>query len=204
MFLFGAKACASQAIDSFDGFAVLIVQIRYENFADIVESEEEIPVEVLADLFRQTDPESVAEVIGQYFDDIMNAVTHEYVSIYALLDTLRNVLSSLIMNDEEDEEGIERFAEELSRFHEWYSFDSAVEVTEYGSDAPAIMTVKDAITMLRIGRLDNEDHKADFSQATDYEIDDYILDLASQSRDRSIDDPEEDYLENGYVYDNLN
>ena len=176
----------------------------FENFADIVESEEEIPVEVLADLFRQTDPESVAEVIGQYFDDIMNAVTHEYVSIYALLDTLRNVLASLIMNDDEDEEGIERFAEELSRFHEWYSFDSAVEVTEYGSDAPAIMTVKDAITMLRIGRLDNEDHKADFSQATDYEIDDYILDLASQSRDRVIDDPEEDYLENGYVYDNLN
>jgi hypothetical protein len=84
------------------------------------------------------------------------------------------------------------------------SFDSAVEVTEYGSDAPAIMTVKDAITMLRIGRLDNEDHKADFSQAADYEIDDYILDLASQSRDRVIDDPEEDYLENGYVYDNLN
>lgn len=176
----------------------------FENFADIVESEEEISVEVLADLFRQTDPESVAEVIGQYFDDIMNAVTHEYVSIYALLDTLRNVLASLIMNDDEDEEGIERFAEELSRFHEWYSFDSAVEVTEYGSDAPAIMTVKDAITMLRIGRLDNEDHKADFSQATDYEIDDYILDLASQSRDRVINDPEEDYLENGYVYDNLN
>jgi hypothetical protein len=174
----------------------------FENFADLVESEEEVSEEVLCDLFRQTDPETVSEVIGQYFDDIMNAVTHEYVSLYALLDTLKNVLTSLILNDDEDEEGIERFSEELSRFREWYSFDSAVEVTESGSDASVIMTVKDAITVLRIGRLDNEDHTADFSQATDYEIDDYILDLASQSRDRNIDDPEEDYLENGYVYDN--
>ena len=34
--LFGAKACAGQAVDGFDGFAVLIVQIRYEYLANIV------------------------------------------------------------------------------------------------------------------------------------------------------------------------
>ena len=44
----------------------------FENFADIVESDEEIPEETLAELFRSTDPETVSEIIEQYFDDIMN------------------------------------------------------------------------------------------------------------------------------------
>lgn len=174
----------------------------FENFADIVESDEEIPSETLAELFRSTDPETVSETIEQYFDDIMNAVTTEHPDIYALLDTIKNVLVSLILSDEDDDESVELFAEELEKFHTWYSFESAVDVTEMGEDSSQVMTVKDAITVMRIGKLDNEEHICDFSGCTDYEIDDYILDLASESRDRRIDDPDEDYLDNGYVLDN--
>lgn len=174
----------------------------FENFADIVESDEEIPSETLAELFRSTDPAAVSEIIDQYFDDIMNAVTTEHPDIYALLDTLRNVLTALILENDDDEESVELFAEELEKFHMWYSFESAVEVTEMGEESSQVMTVKDAITVIRIGKLDNEEHICDFSGCTEYEIDDYILDLASESRDRRLDDPGEDYLDNGYVLDN--
>ena len=173
----------------------------FENFADIVESDEEIPSETLAELFRSTDPAAVSEIIDQYFDDIMNAVTTEHPDIYALLDTLRNVLTALILENDDDEESVELFAEELEKFHMWYSFESAVEVTEMGEESSQVMTVKDAITVIRIGKLDNEEHICDFSGCTEYEIDDYILDLASESRDRRLDDPGEDYLDNGYVLD---
>ena len=176
----------------------------FENFADIVESDEEIPEETLADLFPHTDPETVSEVVEQYFDDIMNAVTHEHANIYALLDTIKNVLSALILNDDDDDENIELFAEELSKFHIWYSFESAVDVTEDGNDSPKVMTVKDAITVMRMGKLDNEDHHFDFSGALDYEIEDYILDLAGESRDRRVEESSEDFIENGYVYDDMN
>lgn len=174
----------------------------FENFADIVESDEEIPEETLAELFRSTDPETVSEIIEQYFDDIMNVVSTDHPDIYALLDTIRNVLIALILADDDEDESIDLFAEELIKFHTWYSFESAVDVTEMGEDIPTVHTLKDAITVMRIGKLDNEEHICDFSGCTDYEIDDYILDLASESRDRRMEDPNEDYLEHGYVYDN--
>lgn len=172
----------------------------FENFADIVESDEEIPEETLADLFHHTDPETVSEIIEQYFDDLMNAVTHEYAGLYALLDTIKNVLCALMLSDDDDN-SIEMFAEELHKFHTWYSFESAVEVTEMGDDSSHVRTIKEAITIMRIGRLDNEDHVFDFSGCLDYEIEDYVLDLASESRDRRMDDSGDEFEDNGFGYD---
>ena len=123
----------------------------FENFADIVESDEEIPEETLAELFGGTDPETVSEIIEQYFDDIMNAVSTDHPDIYALLDTIKNVLIALILADDDEDESIDLFAEELSKFHTWYSFESAVDVTEMGEDLPTVHTLKDAITVMRIG-----------------------------------------------------
>ena len=54
---------------------------------------------------------------------------------------------------------------------------------------------------MRMEKLENEERTYDFSDALDYEIDDYVLDLAGESRDRRMEDASEDFMDNGYVYD---
>ena len=171
----------------------------FENFADIVESDEDIPEETLAELFNHTDPETVAEIIEQYFDDIMSPLGEEHSQMYSLLDTIKHVFIALIMED--DDSSMAHFAEELHKFHVWYSFESGVECTDLSGEESKELPLRDAITVMRMSKLDNEDMNYDFSSCLDYEIDDYLLDMAGESRDRRMEDASEDFIENGYVYD---
>ncbi len=172
----------------------------FENFADLVESDEDIPEETLAELFNHTDPETVSEIIEQYFDDIMTPLTEGHSDIYALLDTIKHVLVALMLEDDDDS-SVARFCEELHKFHVWYSFESAVECSDITGEDSKVLPLRDAITVMRMEKLENEERTYDFSDALDYEIDDYVLDLAGESRDRRMEDVSEDFMDNGYVYD---
>ncbi len=158
-----------------------------ESFAEIVENDDEITADVLAEFFQETDSEVVSELIRSYFTEISEILDES--DICELLDTIMYSLIALI-EDEDDDQSVYRFAEELEKFQTWYSFESAVVCRPVGEEAEVVLNVRDAVTQKRLEKIENEEYDYDYSGCLDYEIDEFILDMASVSRERA--DEEED------------
>ena len=171
-----------------------------ESFAEIVENDDEIPEEVLCELFRETDPETVSELIDSYFTEIEEIL--EDGDICELLETIKYSLMALI--EDGDEQSIYRFGEELARFQIWYSFESQVIARELGEDQERVLCLRDAVTQKRLEKFEGEGYDYDFSECLDYEIEEFILDMAGVSRERRMTDGSDDLMDNGYVYDEGN
>lgn len=171
-----------------------------ESFAEIVENDDEIPEEVLCELFRETDPETVSELIDSYFTEIEEIL--ENGDICELLETIKYSLMALI--EDGDEQSIYRFGEELARFQIWYSFESQVISRELGEDQERVLCLRDAVTQKRLEKFEGEGYDYDFSECLDYEIEEFILDMAGVSRERRMTDGSDDLMDNGYVYDEGN
>jgi hypothetical protein len=171
-----------------------------ESFAEIVENDDEIPEEVLCELFRETDPETVSELIDSYFTEIEEIL--EDGDICELLETIKYSLMALI--EDGDEQSIYRFGEELARFQIWHSFESQVISRELGEDQERVLCLRDAVTQKRLEKFEGEGYDFDFSECLDYEIEEFILDMAGVSRERRMTDGSDDLMDNGYVYDEGN
>lgn len=149
----------------------------FEAMADLVECEEYIEQEAVEALFRGADGSMIAELLEDYFEDIMNGLPDDSGEIYSLLDQIKLCLEGLIMNSETDQD-IRRFTGEFCRFRNWYSEESEVEVTYDDDNREELMCIRDAITCARMEGLGGESCRYDFRSALDYEIDGYTMSLA--------------------------
>lgn len=172
----------------------------FENFADLVECDEEIPEDTLYLLFSQTDPDTVADIIANYFEEILDAIPDDSTDIYTLVENIKLSLMGLIRTGDDDKAMI-HFAEELAKFKKWYSFESAVECTNIDEDEKKVLTLRDALTLARLEKLENEEYRYDFTDCLDYELDDYIMSFADLAGSEDADGDSEDLIESGYVYD---
>lgn len=173
----------------------------FENFADLVETEEEVDEESLYRLFSQVDPEIVSELIENYFEDMSDAVPADEAEIYTLLENIRRSLDGLIRNASDDD-GFMQFADELARFIRWYSQESYVECrNEDDPEDFRALTVRDALTQERVARLEKENFEYDFSDALGYELDDYAMSFRDMIDGEGTDGESGDILSRGYVYD---
>lgn len=148
----------------------------FENFAEIAETDEELPEETLYALFSQTDPHTVSELIGNYFDEVQRAMPDDGTDAYILLDNISRSLAGLIVSEEERAKVY--FSEELARFHRWYTRDSEVSCTSQETGHEKILPLRDALTLARLEKLDGEPHGYDFTGCLDYEIDEFIMHFA--------------------------
>ena len=172
----------------------------FENMADLMESDEEIPVETLKDLFSDADMEQVSAIITEYFDDVLEHVPDRETEIYSLLNTVRLSLAGMAKNIDEDDE-LFSFAEEFERVHQWYALDSAVKcakVEEGGIDGGAVseMTLRDALATYRMEKLGEEENEYDFEECLDFEMDEYTMTFAELMEDEL--DPDEESREDDY------
>ncbi len=170
----------------------------YENFADLVESDEEISADVLAALFSDTDPVVVSDIIEQYFDDMLETLPQDVQDIHLLVENIKLSLMGLLKSGD-DEKTIMDFAEEVSKFRVWYSFESAVECTNTETGEDKVLPLRDALTLVRLEKLGEEEYSYDFTESLDYELEDYIMSFADLAR--VDEEEEEDLLQNGYVLD---
>jgi len=148
----------------------------FENFAEIAETDEELPEETLYALFTQTDPHTVSELIGNYFDEVQRAMPDDGTDAYILLDNISRSLAGLIVSEEERAKVY--FSEELARFHRWYTRDSEVSCISQETGHEKILPLRDALTLARLEKLDGEPHGYDFTGCLDYEIDEFIMHFA--------------------------
>lgn len=149
----------------------------FEAMADLLESEEYIDIDALYQLFEGADNTMTGELLEDYFEDILEGLPEDSQEIYSLLHQVKISLEGLISHAE-DEEDIRRFADEFSRFQNWYSHESEVKLTPEDGGQAIYHNVRDAITAARLEKLGGEKYVYDFEPALDYELDSYTMSFA--------------------------
>lgn len=171
----------------------------FENFADIIETDEEIPYETLYLLVKELDYSILSELINEYFEELQNGIPDEETDMYLLLNNIGLSLAGMSKNMEEDED-IVLFTEELDKFKRYYTAESKVLIRKKGSnDVFKEVSLSEALTISRMEKLTKEYYEYDFSNALEYELTDYVMSF------KDIIEPQDEVydgeLQDGYVYD---
>jgi hypothetical protein len=173
----------------------------FENLADLIESDEAIPEETLFQLFSQTDPATVAELIHNYFEDMLEAMPDSSTEMYTLLENIKRSLMGLLQSND-DESNIRRFAEELARFKNWFCFESEVGCKSMSDGEEKALPLRDALVLSRLEKMEEDEYQYDFEDCLKYEIDEYIMSFADLAVEEDEEEDETaDLMDSGYVYD---
>ena len=100
----------------------------FEALADLVECEEPIEMEAIYKLFEGADKETVATLLEDYFEDILDGLPENAGEIYSLLHQIKLSLVGMVTNIE-DENDLRKFSDEIYKFLNWYSHESEVELS---------------------------------------------------------------------------
>lgn len=168
----------------------------FENLADLAEADEDMEPEVLYQLFKNVDMDTLADIIGNYFDELLEAVPEDAMEVYTLLDSVKMSLIGMAKNVE-DETDIVRFSEQFAEFRNWYSIESQVYVCEVGNyENEKCINMRDALTLSRVENLGGEKYEYTFDEALDLEVDEYAMSFADLAREEQPDyDTQYDELE---------
>lgn len=169
----------------------------FENFADLVETSEEVQDEALYKLFAEINTDEVAEIIENYFDDITNALPDESTDIYMLIETIKMALIGLLHAIDNDETALVHFCDELNDFKNWYSKDSKVECKNIEDGKKEILCLRDALSLCKIERLEGDKYRYDFEQCLDYQINEYIMSYADMAN--GFDDENNEFDDNDVI-----
>jgi len=173
----------------------------FENLADLIESDETIPEETLFQLFSQTDPKTVAELIHNYFNDMLEAMPESSTEMFTLIENIKRSLIGLLQTSEE-ESLLRHFVEELFRFKTWFCFESEVGCKSLSGGEEKMLPLRDALILSRLEKMEEDEYQYDFENCLKYEIDEYIMSFADLAIEEEEDDEEKtDLLDSGYVYD---
>lgn len=166
-----------------------------------MESDESIPEETLFQLFSQTDPKVVAELIHNYFDDILEAMPESSTEMFTLLENIKRSLIGLLQTSD-DESLMLHFVEELYRFKTWYCAESEVTCKSLSDGEEKVLPLRDALVLSRLEKMEEDEYQYDFEECLKYEIDEYIMSFADLAVEE-VDEDEEiaDLMDSGYVYD---
>lgn len=169
----------------------------FDNIADLVEADVEIPAESIYALFSEIEMSGFIELLNQYFEDILESVPEDSVELYTLLETVKMALVGMASNIEEEKDLI-LLADEFYRFRNWYSLDSKILVHQEEKDLTheKELSLRDALTLSRMEKLGGEKFEYTFDEAIDFEMDEYSMsfaDLASEDKLAEQEEYEEEF-----------
>ena len=175
----------------------------FDNFAALMESNDYIPAEVMYELFAEVDTDVLSELTDNYFEDIMEGVPEEEAELFTLLDNIKRVLKGYAENTD-DERSIVLFTDEVSRFRDWYNFDTDVECQSRKDGSTRTVPVREALVLYRIEKLKADEYQYDFSECLDYPLDEYVVSfMADVDGDTGYEpgNEEEELLNSDFLFD---
>lgn len=175
----------------------------FDNFAALMESDDYIPAEVMYGLFAEVDTDVLSELTDNYFEDIMEGVPEEEAELFTLLDNIKRVLKGYAENTD-DERSIVLFTDEVSRFRNWYNFDTDVECQSRKDGSTRTVPVREALVLYRIEKLRADEYMYDFSECLDYPLDEYVVSFTSDADGDTGYEPgneEEELLNSDFLFD---
>lgn len=156
----------------------------FENLADLMETDMVIEPETMYQLLEAVDMEAMGELIENYFTDMLSALPEDAVEMYTLLEGVRMAFVGMAKHLEEERDLV-LFADELTRFRNWYALYSTVWVREIVEDIPREkeMPLRDALTLSRMEQLGGEKYDYIFEEAMDFEMDQYTVAFSDLARE---------------------
>ena len=146
----------------------------FENLAALLECEDEIDDQVLAQLLDGVEKKTLAELIHNYFEEMTDFLPGDAAEAYGVLERIKFSLMGLARNcDEEDL--LSNLTEEIERFRIWYSVESRVYCTSVLTGEEQVLPVRDAVTLARSENLTKEKYEYDYSDCLEYKLDEYIM-----------------------------
>ncbi len=142
----------------------------FEQFAEMIECQEEIEFDDFYAVLYGADGQSVAEINENYFTELEKAFPDDHDDAYEIVESIWNNLK-LLAGDLDNERSRREYAEQLFKFHEWYTRADGAAVD--GSPC----SVMEAVCENRLSKLENTAHTYDFSNSLDYELDDVSIRL---------------------------
>lgn len=152
----------------------------FENLAELMETDMEIESETMYQMLEAVDMEVMGELLESYFQEILESLPEDAMEMYTLLDSVRMALVGMSKHLEEERDLV-LFADELTRFRNWYSLDSTVWVREIAEKKPLRekeMPLRDALTLVRMEQLGGEKYDYIFEEAMDFEMEQYTVTFA--------------------------
>jgi hypothetical protein len=163
----------------------------FEQYAELAETDDDVPEDVLIDFFLDVDAGALRELTEAYFEEILVGVPDDDTDVYLLLTQIGKAFSGLADSIGGGDER-RAYAEEFYRFKNWYTgTDSVIYLPADGSGERRI-TVLEALALSRAdaitGHAAHQKSPFDFSDALDYEIDEYIVPVGSLASALEDDD----------------
>ncbi|MDR2610520.1 MAG: hypothetical protein LBC58_03590 [Clostridiales Family XIII bacterium] len=164
----------------------------FEQYAELAETEDDIPADVLAEFFADVNADTLRELTDAYFEEILSGVPDSRTEFYLLLSNIGRSLTGLAGSSDAGDGDLagsggagglygddarRSYAEEFFRFRHWYTMEPNV------SHGAARLSVLEALATMRAGILtghadpDEAGEKFDFSDALAYEVDEYAISL---------------------------
>lgn len=171
--------------------------VYFEQFAELIESPDDISLEAIRQLVSGADEGVLAELTEGYFDDLLRFVPDDEAELYTMLQAIGTTLTTLAQNDEPDEDDSDShtYAEELYKFRNWYIVDSCVIRIDREDDIQIEVPLMEALTSYRVRNFVEDEYDYDFSASLDYPLDEYIVSLSALSEDDDDDDEDDEDID---------
>ena len=147
----------------------------FEQFADLMESEENIPFDLFYTAISQASSETMTELTGNYMEDLSNALPDDYDELFTIVDSVQQRLL-LLCEDLDEGDSRRDYANELYRFRQWYHKNDGAFV----DGVPCC--VMDAAARARSEKFSGTEHVYDFSPSLGYDLEDLSVGLGSFSK----------------------
>ena len=173
----------------------------FENLADLFECDEEISHAVLYELFNKTNMTVLSELFGNYFDELLENIPDDSIDLYTLVNMIKTAILGMSAAIVEDHDLV-LLVDELYRFRNWYSFDSIAVCKNRSTGAEQDMSLRDALVLFRLEKLNEGKYTYDFDGCLDYPMEEYMMSFTDIVAAEALEEEtEKDELADGYVYD---
>lgn len=145
----------------------------YENLSALLEEDEFIDENLIRDLMRSIDKETLAEHMDSYFEAFLNHIPDSENELYITVESIKRAFDGMIFEEMSDSD-INRLASEISKFRKWYVHDLSVFDKLSGEEK----SVRDARYDIAAAKLLGEDADHDFRLSLDYDLDGFDVRIA--------------------------
>lgn len=154
----------------------------FEQYAELVETETDIPPETLTAFFDEVGKDELIELTDGYFEDTLRYLPDDATELYTVLTAIGQALSG-IAAALEAEGNRQLYAEEFCKFRNWFLFDSETLCSNESDGQESVLPVFSALALFRSEHHTDDEYSYDFSGALDYPIDEIMVPLSSLSDD---------------------
>ena len=171
----------------------------FEHLAELLESAEEIEEAHFHTLLSAIPLPNLAELVEQYFEDILQGIPDDALDFYTLMTNIKNGVGGLCQG-EDSLETRRQVAGELCRFRDWYALENGVLCRSQKDGIQTCVSICEALALYRLEKLGEEAYDYDFEGCSEYPLDEYVMTFAidsMKSREDSFSYDGEDDLEAG-------